>query len=156
MASKVSSSSAVALSDEARDALKKFRSRKTSFVVFRINDDPYEIVVDAKGPRKLGDVKDFFKALDTSHMRYVLYNHEFTTSDGRKTDKMYFVFWAPSAADNNSKMRYSTEKGVLRGQCDGVVDVHATEVNEIKRAVGLLKAEDEEFEDDDDEFDFDD
>ena len=145
--------SGISISEEASAAVAKFRRRKAGFVIFKLNEDFTEIVVDVCGKRAAKS-KDFFGSLDKTHMRYALYNHEFKTNDGRLTDKMYYIFWAPSAADTNSKMRYSSDKNVLRSQCDGVVDVHATELDDIKRACGLLSAEedaeeDEEFDPDD-------
>ena len=90
---KMSSKSGVSLSEGTETSLAKFRSRKAKFVIFKINDDGDQWVVDTQGKRK-GVIKDFFKALPANNMRLALYNHEFTTADGRLTDKMFFIFWA--------------------------------------------------------------
>jgi len=144
-------STSITLAEASETALAKFRSRKAKYVIYKINDDGTQIVVDSKGSRK-GTIKDFFTALPDNSMRLALYNHEFTTADGRLTDKMFFIFWAPPGAKTESKMRYSSDKAVLRCLCDGVVDLHATSKKDISTACGIKGKADE---DSDEESDFD-
>ena len=113
----------VTLSDKVPEYMKKFRRRALRYLIFKINSKTNVIEVDRVG-KKRDDIKKFMKALP-SDCRYCLFNHEFKTSDGRLTDKMYFIFWAPAAGNTRSKMAYTTEKMVLRSQCDGCIDVHA-------------------------------
>jgi hypothetical protein len=150
----MASKSGVTLAEDAEQALLKFRTRKAAFVTFKINDDGSQIVVDVKGKRR-DDAAALFKALPEAAMRYALFNLEFTTADGRLTDKMYFIFWAPPGAKTQSKMRYSSDKTALRGQCDGVVDLHATSVSDIESACGMKKSGAGGDDSDDDESDFD-
>jgi len=145
----MASKSGVSLTAETETALEKFRSRKAKYVIYKINEEGTEIVVDSKGKRK-ADLKEFLKALPSNLMRLALYNHEYTTADGRLTDKMFFIFWSPSGAKTESKMRYSSDKAVLRALCDGVVDLHATSAKDIENACGVEKKDDS-----DDESDFD-
>jgi hypothetical protein len=147
----MSSKSSVSLAAASETALAKFRSRKAKYVIYKINEDGTEIVVDSKGKRK-DTIKQFFSALPDNSMRLALYNHEFTTADGRLTDKMFFIFWAPPGAKTESKMRYSSDKAVLRCMCDGVVDLHATSYKEIESACGI-KGKTEENSDEESDFD---
>ena len=147
----MASKSGVSLAEASETALAKFRSRKAKFVIYKITEEGNEIVVDSQGKRK-STIKDFFKALPDNQMRLALYNHEFTTADGRLTDKMFFIFWAPPGAKTESKMRYSSDKAVLRALCDGVVDLHATSQKDVENACGI-KGKDGD--DSDDESDFD-
>ena len=147
----MASKSGVSLAEASETALAKFRSRKAKFVIYKITEEGNEIVVDSQGKRK-STIKDFFKALPDNQMRLALYNHEFTTADGRLTDKMFFIFWAPPGAKTESKMRYSSDKAVLRALCDGVVDLHATSQKDVENACGI-KGKDGD--DSDEESDFD-
>ena len=114
----MSSKSGVALAELAETAIAKFRSRKAKYVICQINET--EIVVDVQGKRK-ASITDFFKALPANNMRLALYNHEFQTDDGRLTDKMFFIFWAPPAAKTESKMRYSSDKAVRNFRSQNVL-----------------------------------
>lgn len=64
--------------------------RKYRFVLFKI--DGAHINVDAHGPPS-ASFADFLRALPDSDCRYAVYDHEFTTSDGRKSSKLFFVTW---------------------------------------------------------------
>lgn len=148
-----SKSNNVSLAAEAEEAIGKFRSRRASFVVFKFNDDHTEIVVDKKGKRR-DDIKVFCKALPENSMRLAIFNHEFRTDDGRITDKMFFIFWAPPSANTESKMRYSADKGVLRSEAgEGYIDLSVTNVSEIERACGVKVTNNDESEEDDEEWD---
>lgn len=57
--------------------------------------------------------------------RYAVYDHEFTTSDGRIADKLFFLSWMPHNATPYSKMAYAQGKGSLRDVLEGVLDVTA-------------------------------
>jgi hypothetical protein len=83
----MASKSGMALGADVDASISKFRSRKSAFVVFKINAAGDEFVVDAKGKRR-DTVATFLKALPPNEMRLCVLNHEYKTADGRITDKM--------------------------------------------------------------------
>ena len=83
----MASKSGLALGAEVETAISKFRGRKSSFVIFKINATGNEFVVDAKGKRR-DTVATFLKSLPANEMRLCILNHEYKTADGRITDKM--------------------------------------------------------------------
>ena len=83
----MASKSGIGLGSGVEDAISKFRSRKSSFVLFKFNDAGTEFVVDVKGKRR-DTVDTFCKALPENELRLCILNHEFKTDDGRITDKM--------------------------------------------------------------------
>eukprot|EP00968_Pinguiococcus_pyrenoidosus_P019464 scaffold2117_cov241-Pinguiococcus_pyrenoidosus.AAC.17 len=93
-------------------------------------------------------------ALPQSDCRYVVYDHDFVTHDGRKTSKMYFISWMPSNATRHNKMAYSEMKQTVSTRFAGTFDVQAQESTDILLALGVLSREDLEEEDQEFEDDF--
>ncbi|ETW07063.1 hypothetical protein H310_03137 [Aphanomyces invadans] len=131
--------------EEAVAAFKDIKmKRKFRFVFYRI--DGAQIVVDKAGP-PTGTHVDLMAALPHSDCRYVIYDHDILLPDGRRSSKLYFLFWAPPAAPPNSKMAYSHGKTAFRAHCDGCLDINASEIVDVQSALGLATDDD-----DDDEF----
>ena len=66
-----------------------------------------------------------------------MYDHEFTTHDGRPADKLFFLTWMPHNATPYSKMAYASGKGMLREGLDGVLDTTCAAMPEIEVAFGI-------------------
>ncbi|KAI9914595.1 hypothetical protein PsorP6_007608 [Peronosclerospora sorghi] len=62
--------------------------RKYRYILFRIKAD--KVVVDNTSPRS-ATFADFNAALPDSDCRYAVYDHEYITPDGRKSNKLCFV-----------------------------------------------------------------
>eukprot|EP00622_Pseudochattonella_farcimen_P006727 FR742582.1.p1 GENE.FR742582.1~~FR742582.1.p1 ORF type:complete len:172 (+),score=38.47 FR742582.1:37-552(+) len=116
--------------------------RKHKFLIFKIDTETEEIVVETKGPKK-ATFDDFKKALPFADCRYAVYEHEYKTHDGRPTDKIFFLSWMPHNSTPYGKMAYAEAKGVLRALFDGVFDSSAANIEGVEVAFGL-KEEDEE------------
>lgn len=81
----------IAPTPEVTAAFKQLKMRRAHrFVLFKI--DGAAINVDATGP-PAASFADFMRALPDSDCRYAVYDHEFLTSDGRKSSKLFFVTW---------------------------------------------------------------
>ncbi len=143
----------MALDQEVEIAVSKFRARKSSFVIFKINAEGDRFVVDSKGKRR-DTVATFLSKLPENDMRLCIMNHEYKTADGRITDKMFFIFWAPPTAQTESKMRYSADKSVLRSEAgEGYVDISVTTKAEIEKACGIKGPNPDSSDDDEEEWD---
>ncbi|KAF1334349.1 Actin depolymerizing factor, partial [Globisporangium splendens] len=134
--------------------------RKYRFVLFKI--DGAQMVVDATGPPSAG-FADFLHALPDSDCRYAVYDHEFLTSDGRKSSKLFFVTWCalsmglsvlhyfiltivcyariPQNSNPQFKMAYTHAKSTIRAVCDGALDVNANTKKEIEQSMGVTSGD---------------
>lgn len=78
------------------------------------------------------------------YCRYVLYDHAYTSPDGRPQNKLYFILWAPDDSPSLSKMKYSSHKSAATKSMPGVFDIRCTCQREVELALGLVKEEAEE------------
>lgn len=115
----------------------------------RRTDGEYKLVVEATGgPRaKFEEMK---KALPATEPRYVVYDHEYTSTDGRPTDKLYLIVWTPATSRPHMKTFYSSQKLKVTSQFTGVEDLHVSSGADLEKGLGLRK---DESDSDDDEWD---
>lgn len=71
--------------------------RKHRYIVYKIDAETEAVVPETVGARNetLADLK---AALPENDSRYAIFDHEFTTLDGRPTNKLYFISWFPPNA----------------------------------------------------------
>ena len=117
--------------------------RKHKFIVFKIDGETEQIVVELAGPKK-GTLDDMKAALPDTECRYVVYEHEFKTPDGRPTDTLYFMSWMPHNSTPYNKMAYAQAKSVIREILDGVLDISCSSIAAIDPAITGEQEEEEE------------
>ena len=124
--------------------------RKHRFIVYKIDATTEAVVPETIGPRASG-LPDMLAALPDADSRYVIFDYEFTTYDGRPTNKLFFLSWFPNNATPYSKMAYTQAKSKVREVFTGVFDIMARTTEEARCAiVGEQEEEsDQEFGDDD-------
>jgi cofilin len=83
--------------------------------------------------------------------RFAVYDHEYTTADGRMASKLWFISWLPSNSTPYTKMAYTSAKTKFRESLPGVFDLQASNVEELEIGIGI-KGKDED--EDDGDFDF--
>merc|ERR1719331_909431 len=115
----------------------KLRPQKLKWIIYSINTDieAQPVVELFKTGNKKKTVLDLCKALDTDihSCRYVLYDHEYTTHDGRIEDKIYFITWVPPASSSRSKILFAKEKPNMEKMFDGgVLCFQASSTSELK------------------------
>jgi len=120
-------------SDASEECGKVFEAlklkRKHRYIIFKIGDN--QIEVESVGERS-ASLDDFCKALPFTDSRYgthvhshcglvcvcrlcwlwyslnvAVYDHEFTTADGRPTSKLWFLSWFPVNSTPYNKMAYT-------------------------------------------------
>lgn len=124
--------------------------RKHRYIVFKIGGS--QIEVESVGDRS-ATVDDFIKALPFTDSRYAVYDHEFTTADGRPTSKLWFLSWFPVNSTPYNKMAYTSAKSKFRERLPGVFDIQAATAGEAVAAItGQANKDDEEDDDDDEDF----
>mmetsp|Transcript_16047 Transcript_16047/g.26208 ORF Transcript_16047/g.26208 Transcript_16047/m.26208 type:complete len:155 (+) Transcript_16047:449-913(+) len=140
--------------DKVLEEYKNFKlRRKHRWVTFGINDDGngrIHVVKEVESDKSKG-VEDLIRCLPEHDCRYVVYEHEYKTKDGRKTDKLFFINWNPRAAATQVQMDYLTGRPAIRGVCEGCFDLSASSGSDIKQGVLGDEAEDSEDEDGDDD-----
>ena len=83
--------------------------------------------------------------------RFALYDHEYTSPDGRPQSKIWFVSWFPHNASHTAKMAYTYHKKTLRAQLEGVQDCTAASRAALEESVGLRVLQGHGSTDDDDD-----
>ncbi|KAF0735247.1 hypothetical protein Ae201684P_002408 [Aphanomyces euteiches] len=131
------------------DSVSAFRDikmkRSYRFVFYRI--DGSSIVVDKTSPPSTTHA-NLIADLPHADCRYVIYDHDVQLPDGRRSSKLYFLFWSPPSAPPTNKMAYSHGKNAFRAHCDGCLDINASDIGDVQSALGLATDDDDE----DDEF----
>jgi len=106
---------------------------------------------------KLGAKKatfsQFVSALPTKYCRYCIFEHSFTTKDGRPTSKAYFIIWNPRRASAHLKVLYTTHKKDVEKAIGGLGMIVADGEDELRREMNIPEepSSDDSSSDDDDE-----
>eukprot|EP01006_Ploeotia_vitrea_P007093 TRINITY_DN15940_c0_g1_i1.p1 TRINITY_DN15940_c0_g1~~TRINITY_DN15940_c0_g1_i1.p1 ORF type:complete len:131 (+),score=70.81 TRINITY_DN15940_c0_g1_i1:41-433(+) len=115
--------------DEAYNAFRRLKIRKTRWVTWKI--DGTDIVVDVESDRKQ-NYKDFLKALPDTAPRYAAYDHEYKTADGRLTGKLYFIAWKPMNSNQTDKIVFAQSLSKFRSQMDGITSYQFDDIDELE------------------------
>lgn len=140
------------IADECTVAYQRLKiRRKHRYIVYKIDGESEAIVIEKASPRN-ETFEDLKMAVPATDCRYVVYDYEYTTNDGRPTSKLFFLAWMPSNATPYAKMAYTTAKGSLRDLLDGVEDVTAKSKDEIALAFGMVEEEENDSDGDPDDW----
>jgi len=141
------------VSDKALKAFEDFKlRRKHRFVLFKITEpepESFELGVLKKGPRKMKSFNALVNKMPEDEACYLVYEHEITTDDGRKTSKLYLITWIPSACHVKQKMIYASQKSSLEGTFTGCIAIQAGKVKELITLFSNESESDSEFSDED-------
>ncbi|ODV88799.1 hypothetical protein CANCADRAFT_128855 [Tortispora caseinolytica NRRL Y-17796] len=124
--------SGVAVANEVQKAFEDLKlSRNSKFVVYKLNDNRTEIVVDQVSTD--GDYETFISALPENDCRYAVYDFEYDTTSGEgKRSKIVFFSWSPDTAPVRSKMIYASSRDGLRRSLNGIAsEIQGTDFSEI-------------------------
>ena len=66
-------------------------------------------------------VHDLVATLSDSECLTIIFEYKYTSTDGRPTDKLFFISWLPRAASNPDKMMHTTARPSVRAACPGCV-----------------------------------
>lgn len=123
--------SGVAVCDEVVESYQSLKlGHKHKYVIFKLNDDLTEVVVDFKAEAN-ATYDDFVGKLPENDCRYVVFDFEYNAGEGQR-NKILFVVWAPDTAKIKSKMLYASTKDSVRKKLVGIgAEVQATDLSEI-------------------------
>jgi hypothetical protein len=123
-----------------KEAMASFRQmqqkRKFRCVVWKINDEePRDTVIDDVQVPPGGGVAELCAALSDREPRYIAYDHEFKTHDGRTTSKIYFIYWIPHNANQEICVLYTNSLNEVRNDLTGIAHNYTykthSELNEL-------------------------
>ena len=93
--------------------------------------------------------EQFCKALPKKTAIYALYDLALKTRDGRRINKAYLVCWTPKSCNTEYKVMYTSQRGKLVGEFDGLKLCNASSLKELDSELGI----EDESDSDDDEWD---
>ncbi|KAK8440458.1 cofilin [Candidozyma auris] len=126
------SRSGVAVADESLQAFNDLKlGKKHKFIIYKINDDKTEIVVEETSTNQEYDA--FLEKLPENECKYAIYDFEYEIGNGEgKRNKIVFFTWSPDTAPIRSKMVYASSKDALRRALNGVsTDIQGTDFSEV-------------------------
>ncbi|RCK65009.1 Cofilin [Candida viswanathii] len=126
------SRSGVSVADESLTAFNELKlGKKYKFVIFTLNDDKTQIVVDETSTDS--DYDAFLEKLPENECKYAVYDFEYEIGgvEGKRS-KIVFFTWSPDTAPVRAKMVYASSKDSLRRALNGVAaDVQGTDFSEV-------------------------
>eukprot|EP00053_Salpingoeca_punica_P003916 m.45988 g.45988 ORF g.45988 m.45988 type:complete len:142 (-) comp12494_c0_seq1:550-975(-) len=132
--------SGIGIADACVEAFNEIKLKhQHKFVVFRVNNDLTQIIVDEKaGPE--AQYSDFISKLPRDDCRYAIYDFDYSLPDGGVRNKLIFVVWCPDTAKIKAKMLYAASKDALRKKFVGIGnEFQATDLDEIEYEAVLEK-----------------
>jgi cofilin len=124
----------VSVSDDVVTSFNNFKLRREphnyKYIIYKIENNSTIVIEKTGAPNASYD--DFITSLPNDECRYGLIDFDYTSGDGRPTDKLVLVSWCPDTARVKSKMVYSGSKEALKSVLVGVmVHINATDASEV-------------------------
>ena len=112
-----------------------FKLKKAGDVkIITLKIDGKAVVIDQEYPRSTTwesfHADQLGGALETEP-RYVLLDHDYTTTDGRPADKIILISWIPDTSPVMKKMKYAGTKEAVKSALQGIaINLNATDMAE--------------------------
>lgn len=119
------------MGDENMKAFQLLNRRKTRYVFYRMEE--FTIVVEKISERNKTYL-DMVKELPDTEPRYVVYDFEFKSGDGRMTSKMFWIFWTPKNASQEKRVIYTQALAKFRDQFSGCTNMSFSAPKEFDKA----------------------
>ncbi|XP_061162905.1 uncharacterized protein LOC133172108 [Saccostrea echinata] len=148
--------SGVALSDECLDVYQDLQGskKKYRYIIYKLNDDFSEIVVDTTKPREEGGVTEayeefcskLFEAAENRQGRYGVFDIHYNV-DTRELDKVVFFTWVADTLPIKQKMLYASSAKALRGKMTGVhTEIQCNDASDLKLESVIAKCRQKSYE----------
>lgn len=110
------------------------------YVIYKI-ENKKEIIVEKEGDKE-ATYDDFLAAIPADEPRYAIVDFEYTTEDGRKQEKLVFIFWSPDTGKVQNKMLYASSKDNIKKSLSGFAkEVQANDMADMDAAEIQKKCE---------------
>eukprot|EP01041_Mallomonas_annulata_P009354 gene9354-19405_t len=123
----------ISCSDDAVQAYNDFKLKRgeyigMKYISFKVQGST--IVVDKKGSS--AEFSAFTSDLPSNEPRYAVYDMDFTTTDGRPSNKVVQISWSPDTAKVKDKMVYAASKDAFLNAMVGLgTKIQATDMSEL-------------------------
>ena len=126
-------SSGVTASDEVVTTFNDIKmGHKHKYAIFKISDDLSSVVLETTSSE--ASWESFTSALPQNSCRYVVYDFDFKSDDGRDMSKILFIVWAPDSAKIKEKMLITSSKDAVKKKLVGIgKEVQATDASEVDK-----------------------
>ncbi|KAI9058115.1 recombinant Actophorin [Trametes sanguinea] len=124
--------SGVGVNPECLEAYQELKlGKKTKYIMFTLNKDNTEIVVEKKSPLT-STYDDFLADLPEGECRWAVYDFDFEKEDGGKRSKIIFYSWSPDDSKVKQKMLFASSKDALRRALVGIAaEIQGTDYSEV-------------------------
>ncbi|KAI0373678.1 recombinant Actophorin [Pilatotrama ljubarskyi] len=124
--------SGVGVNPECLEAYQELKlGKKTKYIIFTLNKDNTEIVVEKKSP-PTSTYDDFLGDLPEGECRWAVYDFDFEKEDGGKRSKITFYSWSPDDSKVKQKMLFASSKDALRRSLVGIAaEIQGTDYSEV-------------------------
>ena len=117
-------------------ALKLVQSRKARYATFHIPPPasptaPLLVSHDATGDRSTS-YRDLARSLSEQHPRFICYDYEYVSTDGRPTSALYCLYWMPQSVNQQERILYSSAKNNFVNALHGYKHFTAEDKDELK------------------------
>merc|ERR1711935_911093 len=128
------SAEAVAKWEELKLSKKKNDTMK--YMILKIDMDAGEICVELEHGKKTDTGKecwdDMVNTLPPTEGRYICYDFDYTTTDGRPQNKLTFIVWNPEDSKIKQKMLYASSKDGIKTKFHGIAkEIQGTDMDEM-------------------------
>lgn len=93
--------------------------RKWKYLVFKLDNDGSSYIIDKKGEPS-STFENFKNDVPKNEPRYLVYDLDIVTYDGRKENKIIFILYSPDNSNVKHKFTYSTGKERLKSAIGAV------------------------------------
>ena len=113
-----------------------FKLKKAGDVkIITLKIDGKKVVVDEQFDKSTKWEDFCANSLGEAEPRYVLLDHDYTTTDGRSADKIIMVAWNPDTGPVMKKMKYAGTKEAVKSALQGIaININATDLAECSLA----------------------
>ena len=117
-------------------ALKAVQMRKARYAIFRVappesSSSSLSIVLERQSERS-ATYRDLLRELKDNAPRFVTYDYEYSSADGRPTSALYCLYWMPQQVNQQERILYSSGKANFVAYLNGYKHFTAEEKDELK------------------------
>ncbi|KRX08349.1 hypothetical protein PPERSA_03343 [Pseudocohnilembus persalinus] len=108
----------IAPTQDALETYNKLKQEKNlRYIIFYAKDN--QIQVEKTGDRE-STYDQFVKDLTPNEPRYCVFDYHFEFDDGRKSEKLVYIFWCPDTAKIQQKMISATCNQSFKAKISGI------------------------------------